>query len=69
VAARRRGGTAHALFPAGGPGGEWLKARMAAEAMDATCLSLADETRVNPTAQEQSSGAKYRFRHARPQAV
>jgi hypothetical protein len=42
---------------------------MAAEAMDATCLSLADETRVNPTAQEQSSGAKYRFRHARPQAV
>lgn len=57
----RLGGAAHALCPAGGSSGEWLKARMATEAMDATFLLLTDETRVSFTVHEQSSGAEYRF--------
>ena len=57
----RLGGAAHALCPAGGPSGEWLKARMGDEALTATFLPLADETRVSFTVHEQSSGAEYRF--------
>ena len=58
---QRLGGTAQALCPAGGPSGEWLKARMADEGLHATFVPIADETRVSLTVHESSSGAEYRF--------
>jgi 6-phosphofructokinase 2 len=57
----RLGGAAHALCPAGGPSGEWLKGRMLEEGLTATFLPMAIETRVSFTVHEQSSGAEYRF--------
>lgn len=57
----RLGGAAHALCPVGGPSGEWLKTRMREEALAATFLPMAIETRVSFTVYEQSSGAEYRF--------
>jgi 6-phosphofructokinase 2 len=55
------GGAAHALCPAGGPSGEWLKHRMVDEGLAATFLPITNETRVSFTVHEQSSGAEYRF--------
>ncbi len=57
----RLGGAAHALCPAGGPSGEWLKGRMVDEGLTATFLPMAIETRVSFTVHEQCSGAEYRF--------
>lgn len=57
----RLGGAAHALCPAGGPSGEWLKGRMVDEGLTATFLPMAIETRLSFTVHEQCSGAEYRF--------
>lgn len=57
----RLGGQSHALCPAGGPSGEWLKTRMVNEGLAATFLPIADETRVSFTVHELNSGAEYRF--------
>lgn len=57
----RLGGAAHAMCPAGGPSGEWLKGRMVDEGLTATFLPMAIETRVSFNVHEQCSGAEYRF--------
>ncbi len=57
----RLGGSAHALCPAGGPSGEWLKSRVADEHLPASFVPIAQETRMSLTVHELSSGAEYRF--------
>lgn len=58
---QRLGGSAHALCPAGGPSGEWLKSRIADEHLPASFVPIAQETRMSLTVHELSSGAEYRF--------
>lgn len=58
---QRLGGSAHALCPAGGPSGEWLKSRIADEQLPASFVAIAQETRMSLTVHELSSGAEYRF--------
>jgi 6-phosphofructokinase 2 len=58
---QRLGGSAHALCPAGGPSGEWLKARIADEGLPASFVPIEQETRVSLTVHERASGAEYRF--------
>lgn len=57
----RLGGAAHALCPAGGPSGEWLKSRIGDEGLAAHFVAIAQETRVSLTVHELSSGEEFRF--------
>lgn len=57
----RLGGRCTSLCPAGGPSGDWLRARMTQEGLAATVVPIAQETRVSFTVHERRSGAEYRF--------
>lgn len=58
---RRLGGRVLALFPAGGPNGERLRAMLKAERLPHVATSVAGETREDFTAEVRGTGDQYRF--------
>lgn len=57
----RLGGRTRALYPAGGPAGQWLTQHLAEAGLPALALPIAQDTRENFTVQALDSGAEYRF--------
>ncbi|MBL0419006.1 1-phosphofructokinase family hexose kinase [Ramlibacter sp. AW1] len=57
----RLGGTATAVYPAGGPAGERLQQLVAAEGVHARVVRIAGETRENFSVLDEGSGDEYRF--------
>lgn len=58
---RRLGGSASCILPLGGPTGQALAARLAAEGLEACSVPVRAETRSNFTVHDRSRGAEYRF--------
>ncbi len=58
---QRLGGRSSALFPAGGPAGQWLVSHLEAAGLPVRRIPLAEDTRENFTVQAQDDGAEYRF--------
>ena len=58
---QRLGGTATAVFPAGGPTGERLRGLLAAEGLRMDVVPVSGETRESFAATERSSARQYRF--------
>ena len=57
----RLGGSSSALFPAGGPAGQWLTQHLAQSGLNAQALPIAQDTRENFTVQALNTGDEYRF--------
>lgn len=57
----RLGGRCLALYPAGGPGGQWLSQYLAQTGLPTRCIPITGETRESLTVQALDSGAEYRF--------
>ncbi|MDO8887910.1 MAG: 1-phosphofructokinase family hexose kinase [Hydrogenophaga sp.] len=58
---QRLGGRSSALFPAGGPAGDWLVSHLQAAGLPVRRVTLADDTRENFTVQALDTGAEFRF--------
>jgi 6-phosphofructokinase 2 len=58
---QRMGGRSSAIFPAGGPAGEWLVSHLQAAGLPVRRIPLAGETRENFTVQALDTGAEFRF--------
>ncbi len=58
---QRLGGRSSALFPAGGPAGDWLVSHLQAAGLPVRRIALADDTRENFTVQALDTGAEFRF--------
>jgi 6-phosphofructokinase 2 len=58
---RRLGGRASCVLPLGGPAGQSLQARLAAEGLDAIVIPIQGETRQSFTVLDRSRGAEFRF--------
>lgn len=57
----RLGGAPALLSLAGGPTGDWLRARLAQEGLMATLIPIANDTRISFTVHENTTGAEFRF--------
>jgi 6-phosphofructokinase 2 len=60
-AVTRLGGSARALFPAGGSAGRHLQELLAAEGVDCLAVESTADTREDLTVQQSGSGLQYRF--------
>jgi 6-phosphofructokinase 2 len=58
---QRLGSHSSALFPAGGPAGDWLVSHLQASGLPVRRIALADDTRENFTVQALDTGAEFRF--------
>ena len=58
---QRLGGHSSALFPAGGPAGEWLVSHLQATGLPVRRIALTEDTRENFTVQALDTGAEFRF--------
>ena len=58
---QRLGGHSSALFPAGGPAGEWLVSHLQATGLPVRRIALTADTRENFTVQALDTGAEFRF--------
>jgi len=58
---RRLGGRAPCLLPLGGPAGQALQSRLAAEGLEALVVPIAGETRQSFTVLDRSRQAEFRF--------
>ncbi len=58
---QRLGGNSSAMFPAGGPAGEWLVSHLQATGLPVRRIALAEDTRENFTVQALDTGAEFRF--------
>ena len=58
---QRLGGHSSALFPAGGPAGDWLVNHLQAAGLPVRRIPLSGDTRENFTVQALDTGAEFRF--------
>jgi 6-phosphofructokinase 2 len=58
---QRLGGHSSALFPAGGPAGDWLVSHLQSTGLPVRRMPLTEDTRENFTVQAQDTGAEFRF--------
>ncbi len=58
---QRLGGRSSAVFPAGGPAGQWLLGHLQDSGLPVRRIPLAEDTRENFTVQALDTGAEFRF--------